>query len=172
MLRVHQNPPQDLKCRRLYVEPTYSSSVSLKSAPMLFTHLTQHLLNFCFIQLLQLIRLLCMLNTTPIILPCLHSVHGSRYTSVRILTVLLFVHCSRHLALVVVVVVVTTKLNCLHLLSLGGRFATFRRVQRSQKNLKLKKLLKYLVHCLYSKRGETHAPDYIESHPGRAETYK
>jgi hypothetical protein len=49
--------------------------------------------------------------------------HGIRYTSVHILTVLLLFHCNRHLE-----VVVTTKLNCLHLLSLGGRFAMFRRV--------------------------------------------
>jgi len=69
-----------------------------------------------------------MLNTPPNILPCLHSVDGSRYTSVRTVTVLPFFHCSRHLDVVVVVVVVTTKFNCLRLLSLGGRFATFRRV--------------------------------------------
>ena len=108
---------------------------------MLFKHLTQHLLNFCFIQLLRLIRLLCMLNTPPVTLPCFRSLRGSRYTSVQILTVLLLFHCNRHLE--VVVVVVTTKLNCLYLLSLGGRFATFRMIQRYQKNLKVKTLLKY-----------------------------
>lgn len=140
--RVHQNPPQNLNFRKLCLESTYSSSVSLKSASVLFTHLTQHLLNFCFIQLLRLIRLLCMLNTPPITIPCLHSVRGSWCTSIQILAVLLLFHCNCHLQ-VVVVFVVTTKLICLYLLSLGGRFATFRKVQRYQKNLKVKTLLKY-----------------------------